>query len=129
MSSNQLFRIIPDRNIIIELLNLFGIQDFNDKRYFTKQDMNDLKIIKNITLLIDKLNEYYLPCKSKIFLNNLNENRCITILRQFLKTHNYTIKTKKKLLKGKHFTIYSIDSINEKIIPITTNNKIIIKFE
>ena len=129
MNNNQLFKIIPDRNIIIELLNLFGIQDFNDNRYFTKQDMIDLKTINNITSIIDKLKDYYLPCKSKIFLNNLNQNRCITILRQFLKTHNYTIKTKKKLVKGIQFNTYSIDSINEKIIPITTKNKIIIKFE
>ena len=34
--TNQLFKMIPDRNFVIDLLQLYGIQNFNDTHFFTK---------------------------------------------------------------------------------------------
>ena len=45
MPTNQLFKMIPDRNFVIELLRLYGIQDFNDTHFFTKDNLFEL--IKN----------------------------------------------------------------------------------
>ena len=44
---NQLFKVIPDKNITLSLLNLFGIHDFNDNHSFTKLNLIDLKTVDN----------------------------------------------------------------------------------
>ena len=51
--------------------------------------------------MIPELQKYYIPCKSKKYLNQLNEKKCITILRQFLKIHNHTLNSKERYIKGK----------------------------
>ena len=39
MAKNQLFKIIPDRNFVVELLHLYGIKDFYDNHYFTVKNL------------------------------------------------------------------------------------------
>ena len=39
----------------------------------------------------EKLEIYYLPCKAKMYLKDLTEKKCITILRQFLKYIDYLL--------------------------------------
>ena len=38
-SQNQLFKINPDQNIINLLLGIFGLDDLNDSRFFTKKNI------------------------------------------------------------------------------------------
>ena len=46
MSINQLFKNMPNRNFVISLLNLYGIQDFDDNRFFTKKNLETLNTIE-----------------------------------------------------------------------------------
>ena len=96
MPTNQLFNMIPDRNFVIELLQLYGIQDFNDTHFFTKDNLFELNTVNNLNNILDKLNEYYIPCKARIYLKDINLKRSVVILRQFLRCHNYTLYSKKK---------------------------------
>ena len=48
-----------------------------------------------------KLDKYYLPCKAKIYLLNINEKRAITILRHFLKVFNYKLYSTEKYINKK----------------------------
>ena len=89
MPKNQLFKIIPDLQIIKVILKVFGLDNLEDTRLFTKDHMKDINTVDKMNELLDKLKEYYLPCKSKKYLTNLDEKKCITILRQFIKIHNY----------------------------------------
>ena len=59
MPTNQLFKMTPDRNFVIELLQLYGIQDFNDTHFFTKDNLEALNTVENLNNILDKLNEYY----------------------------------------------------------------------
>ena len=94
---NQLFRISPDLKISTKLLNLFGISDFNDNHSFTKFNLQELDTVNKMKEITEDLKKYYIPCKSKIYLINLNEKKCITILRQFLKVHNFMLCLKKNI--------------------------------
>ena len=40
-----------------------------------KENMKEMNTVNNIILLIPKLEEYYLPCKSKIYLKDLTEKK------------------------------------------------------
>jgi ribonuclease HIII len=82
---HQLFQDLPDDNFKIKLLNCYGIKDLNDKKEFTKNDLEDLEIIQKIEDLIPELVLYYLPCKYNMFLKNITVNKSITILRQILR--------------------------------------------
>jgi len=105
---NQLFKINPDIKIITSLLEAFGLSDLEDTRYFTKQNMIDSLTVTKMNDLIKKLNEYYLPCKSKIYLNQLNEKKCITILRQFIKSFHYKCIAIEKSFNGQKCMTYRL---------------------
>ena len=114
---NQLFRRNPDRYIINDLMLIFNIKSLDDENFhFTKQDLINLNIIDKINNIREKLEIYYLPCKAKMYLENLTEKKCITILRQFLKYIDYNLKLKEKYIKGTKNYLYYIYACKEKIL-------------
>ena len=108
MPKNQLFKIIPDLQIIQNILNAFGLDNLEDTRLFTKEHMKDINTVDQMTELSDKLKEYYLPCKSKKYLINLDEKKCITILRQFAKIHYYKCIGMEKSIKSNKIMTYRL---------------------
>lgn len=130
MTKNQLFKVIPERNFVVELLNLYGIKDFYDNHYFTIKNLETLNTLNNLIKLSEKLKEYYIPCKAKIYLKNIDLKRCIVILRQFLKCHNFTLYSKEKYFNKVKHTTYTIISNNEGISTTDKNsNSIIVSFD
>jgi|TARA_B110000285_G_scaffold180897_1_gene204033 hypothetical protein len=108
MSKNQLFKNVPDLQIIQAILSAFGLDDIEDGRFFTKEHMIDVDTVQKIINLSDSLKEYYLPCKSKKYLTDLNEKKCITILRQFVKIHHYKCIGMEKSIKGNKTMTYRL---------------------
>ena len=113
MPKNQLFKNIPDLQIIQSILSAFGLDDIEDARFFTKDHMVDVDTVQKISNLSDSLKEYYLPCKSKKYLTDLNEKKCITILRQFVKIHHYKCIGMEKSIKGNKTMTYRLIYSNE----------------
>jgi hypothetical protein len=109
---NQLFKINPDTAIIQPLVEAFGLTDIDDSRYFTRENMTESHTLDTITDLSDQLKEYYLPCKSKVYLKNITDKKCITILRQFIKPLHYQCLGKEKSISGTKQMTYRI-SVNE----------------
>ena len=127
---NQLFRISPDLQVTKCLLQMFGIKDINDNHSFTRLNLIDLKTVENMEEISEELAKYYIPCKSKKYLYQLNEKKCITILRQFLKIHNHTLNSKEKYNKGKKQLFYQV--IPQQIDMLTKNRdseKVILSFD
>jgi len=129
MPINQLFKNMPDRSFVIELINLYGIEDFDDDKYFTKKTLETLNTIENLNGIKDKLNEYYIECKSKTYLTDITLKRCIVILRQFLRCHGYTLFSKEKFVKGEKQTIYKIVKLDKEVVVPKKKEKIIVSFE
>ena len=130
MTILQLFKIVPSRQFTLELLQLYGINDFVETHYFTKDDLDKLNIVQELNNIKYKLEKYYIPCKSKKYLTNLNEKKCITILRQFLKIHNHTLISKEKYVKGNKQLFYQV--IPQQIDMLTKNReseKVILSFD
>ena len=129
MPINQLFKNMPDRSFVIELINLYGIEDFDDDKYFTKKTLETLNTIENLNDIKDKLNEYYIECKSKTYLTDITLKRCIVILRQFLRCHGYTLFSKEKFVKGEKQTIYKIVKLDKEVVVPKKKEKIIVSFD
>lgn len=127
---NQLFKNSPDLSFTESLLQHFGIKDINDNHSFTKSNLTDLKTVDKIKEKIKEIAKYYIPCKAKKYLVDLNEKKCITILRQFLKVQNYTLISKEKYTQGKKHLFYQV--IPKQIDMLTKNReseKVIISFD
>jgi hypothetical protein len=129
MPINQLFKNIPERSFVITLINLYGIEDFDDDKYFTKKTLEKLNTIEKINDMCDKLSEYYIDCKSKTYLTDITLKRCIVILRQFLRCHGYTLFSKEKFVKGEKQTIYKIVKLDKEVVVPKKKEKIIVSFE
>ena len=108
MPKSQLFKNIPDLNIVQSVLEAFGLDNIEDTRLFTKDHMIDVETVQKISKLSNELKDYYLPCKGKIYLSDLNEKKCITILRQFVKIHHYKCIGMEKSIKGKKMMTYRL---------------------
>ena len=129
MSINQLFKNRPSRNFVISLLNLYGIDDFDDNRFFTKKNLEALNTVEKLNEICDEITKYYIPCKAKTYLKNIDINRSIVILRQFLKCYGYTLFSKEKFIKGEKNTIYKIVAIDKEINTPKKKEKIVVSFE
>ena len=119
---NQLFKNIPDRDYVVKIINIFGLNDFNDSREFTKNDLLKINTLDNLSKEKETLKKYYINCKGKVYLNNITLNRAITILRQLLKLYGYSLYSKEQYINGSKVILYNINTLK-------LNKKIIIKFE
>ena len=128
---DQLFKNKPDMNLLNDTIRLFGLSDLNDTKLFTKQNMIDLNTLQKVNEIVPRLQDFYLPCKSKKYLTRLDEKRCITILRQLLKQYNYNLLTKEKCIKGEKFNYYQIIQYSNKKINTKQQEerKIVLSFD
>jgi hypothetical protein len=125
MAINQLFINKPPIDILFELCLFFRI-DLNNlekKNTFTKQDLIDINFKEHYTQIINMLDDYYLNCKKNIYFTNINDKKCITILRQILKLYNYSLKSIEKYYNSKKYIMYSI--IYNKVDSTESTNGII----
>ena len=120
MPKNQLFKKLPDEVIMNKLLLSFGLTSLKDTNHFSRRDLETLGTVQAIENLKPELEKYYLPCKSKNYLNELNNKKVVTILRQFVKIYGYSIQSQEKYSKGNKFIIYGLTELENKIYrPVT----------
>ena len=113
MKKDQLFKKNPSNELFNKVLNAFGLSNVDDNRCFSRKDLEYIKTVDAINVMKNELEECYLPCKSRTYLNSLTEKNVITILRQILKTRNYTITSREKYMKGCKFIIYSLSKLDQ----------------
>jgi hypothetical protein len=130
MPKNQLFRVLPDIDIINTILHTFGLSSLNDTKFFTKESIKENNTINQLNDMKDKLELYYLPCK-QLYIKDITEKRCIVILRQFIKVHGYTLISKERYIQGKKLNVYRVieDDTTVKPTPKKKNKPIIISFQ
>lgn len=104
----QLFKILPDREIIDKILGCFGIKELEMNYNFTKRDLERYETVKKLEEIREEIRKYYLECKYKRFMNNLDEKKSITVLKHFLKVMNYGILTREKYSEGHKYLVYNL---------------------
>ncbi len=132
MTKNQLFRILPEIEIVNSLLEIFGLSSLHDNKFFTKESLKENNTVNKLNDMKDELDKYYLPCKSKVYMKDITEKKCITILRQYIKVHGYTLISKERYIDGQKMSIYRIIKSDDNILkPKKSKDKknIVISFE
>ena len=104
----QVFKENPTVDILNKLLKTIGIDAFKEEYSFRKKDFEKWETVVKINALKDELSKFYFPCKSKIYLNNIDEQKVITILRQFLKALKFSLISKEKYSHGEKYISYTL---------------------
>jgi hypothetical protein len=126
---SQLFKVYPTKEITEKLLENFGIKGIDDNHSFTRENLSDLNTIEKLNGMYDELIRYYIPCKGRKYLVDLNEKKCITILRQFLKIQNYTLMSKEKYINSKKILFYQIIPQQIDMKTNRDSEKVVISFD
>jgi hypothetical protein len=129
MTINQLFKKKPSKDLVTELLSLYGIDGFDDDKQFNRNNLINLNLITNLNDFKSKLFEYYLPCKFKVYMDNLTIKKSVTILRQVIKLFDYIVKSTEKYIKGEKIIVYQIVPINTQKKAHVVVDKCIISFD
>lgn len=121
MKINQLFVSIVDEDTVLSLLKCVNITGFDDNRTFNKNEMRSSESVKKFeTDVLSRLEKYYIPCKAKIYLRDVTENKLITIIKQVLKLYNYVLISIEKNKNNKKYTSYKL-SKRDTSITIVSN--------
>ena len=126
---NQLFKVSPNIEITEKILENFGIKGLVDNHSFTRENLSDLNTVENMNEMYDELLRYYIPCKAKKYILDLNEKKCITILRQFLKMQNHTLMSKEKYVNGKKILFYQVIPLQIDMKTNRESEKVVISFD
>lgn len=120
---NQLFSYNPPPfDLVKKILYILINKELNETIYyeFSKKNLATKKIIEKMNIYIDSLKEYYLKCKHKKYLENLNEKKLITLFRQILKPYDYSLISYEKYDNGEKYLLYILEkkkSVIKKIDP------------
>ena len=130
MKIHQLFKEKIPEELFTDIIRKFNIQNLQEITCFSKQDLVNIDIVSQMEQIKHSLWPYYLPCKAKIYLENLNINKCITILRQVLKLYQMKLESKQKYIKYKKTTVYYISrtNLNSNVIKVE-NHSALLEFE
>jgi len=126
MTKNQLFKMTPPRTVCLRVLNAFGLSSFDDDHNFSRSDLETIGCVNKMEKLKPVLLEYYLPCKARTYLNDLNSKNVITILRQLVRLYDFSVISKEKYIKGDKFIIYQLVSMDNRTyqpVTITDNTQ------
>lgn len=108
----QLFKVLPNKEFIDKIAQLYGIKDFDTNYIFTIKDLEKRNIIGQLNNLKLEIAVYYLNCKFKKYMEDLTEKKSITVLRQFLRVINYKVESKEKYSNRKKYLVYNLKNTN-----------------
>lgn len=108
MKINQLFKDKVPEGVATGVAECFGLRSMADGATFSKEDLSRLRTREHLQSLADQLRLYYLPCKARIYLQLHNDQSCITLLRQVLRLHGYSVKSTQRYANQKKTTFYHV---------------------
>lgn len=114
MKINQLFVKPIDMIMLESILYCFTLSSLNDKKMFSKTDLAEWRTVQKLQAITDVLRTYYIPCKARLYLDNLTEKKAITVLKQVLRIHGYALASKEKNIKNKKMLYYQLTSRSHK---------------
>lgn len=122
------FKLLPDDKILNLLTQSLGFETFSDKETVIKNTDLILKNIKQSFIkLLPEINKYYAKQIKSEYI--IDESRCITITRQFLKTRDLDILLVKKMINGENIKCYKISYKNMRKIKIEKYKPKVISFD
>ena len=120
---NQLFNKTIPKDLLEKILNCFNLKNLDDAKIFTKYDLELNNTVDQLNTLKTELLVYYIPCKAKVYLNDITAKNSITILRQILRLYNYSLHSSEKYIAKKKKIAYQMIPNDKTINPTIINQK------
>ena len=108
MKINQLFKAYIPNDLFNKLMLSYGFDNLNEERSFCKSDLEKIRTVEKVNQLTDEISKFYLPCKARLYITNLNVSKCITLFRQILRLQGLVLKSSQKYIKKRKTTFYTI---------------------
>jgi hypothetical protein len=109
---SQLFKVKPTQELIIKLLNCFGITSLDDTSILNFNNNNSNEYIQKYKELEPELSTYYINCKIHNYLYKYEDKQIVTVIRQFLKTIHYNLVSKEKSRNKQKYLVYYLKCNN-----------------
>jgi hypothetical protein len=109
---NQLFtKEIPPYELVNKIISILINKDLDENIYyeFSKKNIKNKNICDKMNIYLEELKKYYLKCKHKKYLENLNEKKIITLFRQLLRLYNFSLNSFEKYDNGSKYLLYVIE--------------------
>jgi hypothetical protein len=116
--THVLFREFPPWEIVVQILNMLNIST----HFPTTFQRSDL-IFDRAPEAIMLLRPYYKPCKARQYLEDVPEQRWITLLRHILMANGYEMKSQETTRNKKKAILYTIQKVAE-----PTSENIVVEF-
>ena len=120
---NQLFRRRPNDDELQQILDCFNLNDLNDNKSISYTEMDYYNTIDKVYDLLHLLMDLYLPCKW-YYIDNLDNRKCITILRQICKLFHKQLEQSFVVIDKVKIISYKIKQNQNKLINIKKDVKI-----
>ena len=125
MNLHQLFKEVPSLDFLNRLLACYGVKGLNDVSEFCKHTLHEHNTVARLYKLLPDMIIYYIPCKAKKFLQDIDDDRAITILRQFLRLFEYELVKKERMVQKRKTIYYSVQPLNARSVQIQKINDVI----
>jgi hypothetical protein len=106
MGRDQIFRTLPDVTLVQELLqtcwHLHGLKD-------TRQFSRDIISQEAMVTLVEKMRPFYLPCKARTYLSDMQPKRAITVLRHMLRLFGYKLISEETHVDKRKTILYHVE--------------------
>jgi hypothetical protein len=126
MTINQLFIKKPSIDLIMKLMVHFDLQSIVA---FSQKTIVQNNILIKIKPILDELGEYYLPCKKRVYIDNITPKKLITVIKQCLKLYDYKLISQEKYISGCKHIIYRLDIPSDSTTNHITYDNYTLSFE
>ena len=129
MVYNQLFQKIPPMEVCLQVLHCFGLEKYDCDKTFTRRDLEKCDCLEKLKVLKPILCFFYLPCKARLYLNDLNPKNCITILRHFARINDYKLLSNEKYIKGEKIIFYKLQRMDQNTHVTIGHDNVVVSFD
>jgi hypothetical protein len=109
-------------DFMLDFLKCYGLKGFDDYSEFCKLDLLEMETVQKLEDMLPEIILYYLPCKAKIYLNDITESRTVTILCQFLRLFDYELTRKERISNGNKVIYYKMQKSDDSRLHINSCN-------
>lgn len=97
---------------MMDFLGCFGLRGLEDSSEFSKFTLRERNTVEKLIELLPEIILYYIPCKAKKYLSEIDEDRAITVMRQLLRLYDYELSKKERVIQKKKVIFYSLQPTN-----------------
>lgn len=108
MKINQLFTKTVELGVAERLVRCIGLDGIDDGRTFTRFDLQRVDAVAKFAAIECELREYYLPCKARLYMEDMTDKKVLTVVKQVLRLHGYALQSREKNSGSKKIIVYRI---------------------